>query len=116
MSWSEAIIAVHTSVTDQVSHAARLKSERYFVWQEDGGNDDGSENRHSERAVTGTTDLFTPLEFDPWVRAFEAALDAAPSVGAWYKNSVQYEEETGLNHHEWVWEVYDNGNVQDAGA
>ena len=57
MSWSEAIIAVHTSVTDQVSHAARLKSERYFVWQEDGGNDDGSENRHSERAVTGTTDL-----------------------------------------------------------
>ena len=95
MSWSEAIIAVHTSVTDQVSHAARLKSERYFVWQEDGGNDDGSENRHSERAVTGTTDLFTPLEFDPWVRAFEAALDAAPSVGHGTKTACSMRRRPG---------------------
>ena len=126
MSWSEAIIAVHTSVTDQVSHAARLKSERYFVWQEDGGNDDGSENRHSERAVTaddthtekavtGTTDLFTKQEFDPWKEELEAAFDASPYI-AWELNSVQYEEETGLTHHEWVWEVYDDGDVQDAGA
>ena len=50
------------------------------------------------------------------MRAFEAALDAAPCVGAWYRNSVQYEEDTGLTHFEWVWEVYDDGDVQGTGA
>ena len=31
------------------------------------------------------------------------ALDAAGI--AWYLNSIQYEEDTGLIHYEWVWEV-----------
>ena len=39
MSWQETIIAAHTAVTDAVSHARRLQSDRYFVWQEDGSND-----------------------------------------------------------------------------
>ena len=31
---------------------------------------------------------------------------ALDQIGAaWYLNSVQYEEETGLIHYEWVWEV-----------
>lgn len=111
MSWYNDLIAVHRKVTDAVSHAARLKSDRYFVWQEDGANDDTADDRHAEKAHTGTTDLYTKNEFDPWKDAFETALDEAACIGSWYLNSVQYEEDTGLTHYEWVWEVYGGGNV-----
>ena len=36
MSWKKTIIDAHLSVTDSVSHYRRLKSDRYFVWAEDG--------------------------------------------------------------------------------
>lgn len=101
--WYDNIIAAHTAVTDAVSHFERLKSDRYFVWQEDGANDIESDNEHTEGVVTGTTDLFTKQEFDPWKEAFEKSLD---DYGiAWYLNSVQYEEDTGFIHYEWVWSV-----------
>ena len=46
MEWHEKIIAVHLSVTDQVSHAEHMKSDRYFVWQEDGANDLEADGLH----------------------------------------------------------------------
>ena len=103
MTWQERIVAAHLAVTDAVSHSLRLKSERYFVWQEDGANDLEADGVHAEKSVSGTTDLFTKQEFDPWKEQFEAALDAAGI--AWYLNSIQYEEDTGFTHYEWVWEV-----------
>lgn len=106
MRWYEKIIAAHTEVTDAVSHYERLQSDRYFVWQEDGGGDDlNADGYHAERIVTGTTDLFTRQEFDPWIDELGEAMS---SYGiAWYLNSVQYEEDTGFIHTEWVWEVCD---------
>ena len=75
----------------------------YLVWQEDGDGDLGADNRHAERAVTGTVDLYTKQEWDPLISSVERALE---SVGAsWYFSSFQYETETGLLHFEWVWEV-----------
>lgn len=109
MTWYDRIIAVHTAVTDVVTHGFHLKSDRYFVWQEDGTNDFEADGVHAEKAVTGTTDLYTKREFDPWKDDFEAALDAAQGV-AWYLNSVQYEEDTGFFHYEWVWEVTAGGD------
>ncbi len=103
MTWYEKIIAAHTAVTNSVSHAQRMKSSRYFVWQEDGSNDLVAGNKHIEQAVTGTTDLFTKKEFDPWKEAFERSLDE--NGIAWLLNSVQYEPETGFFHYEWIWEV-----------
>ena len=47
MSWQERIIAAHLAVTDQVSHGQRMKSSRYFVWQEDGSNDLAAGNGHA---------------------------------------------------------------------
>ena len=73
MTWQERIIAAHTAVTDAVSHGQRMQSERYFVWQEDGANDLEADGVHAEKSVTGTTDLFTKQEFDPWKEQFEAA-------------------------------------------
>lgn len=104
MKWYERIIAAHTAVTDAVSHCERLKSDRYFVWQEDSRSDFEEDDRHGEKAVEGTTDLYTKQEFDPWADEFEAALDADGCI-AWRLNSCQYEEETGFHHYEWVWQV-----------
>ena len=103
MTWYEKIIAVHTAVTDAVSHGQRLNSDRYFVWQEEAAADFEANGRHIERAMAGTTDLFSKQEFDPWREAFEAALDNAGI--AWSLNSVQFEEDTGFWHWEWLWGV-----------
>lgn len=107
MRWYEKLIAALKTVTEAVSHGGRMKSERYFVWQEDGENDLLAGNRHTEHAVTGTVDLFSKVEFDPWCDELRAALDAAGI--AWYLNSVQFEEDTGFWHWEWVFEVTDGG-------
>ena len=105
MRWYEKIIGALGTVTNAVSHGYRMKSERYFVWQEDGENDLLAGNRHAEHAVTGTVDLFSKVEFDPWCDELRAALDAAGI--AWHLNSVQFEEDTGFWHWEWVFEVTD---------
>ncbi len=107
MKWSEKIIQAHTAVTGAVSHSARLKSERYFVWQENGTHDFIAENRHAERAITGTTDFFTKQEFDPWVSRLGASFDHFGI--AWALESIQYEEDTEFYHYEWRWEVLDGG-------
>ncbi len=80
MMWYEKILAAHLDVTDQVSHIERMHSDRYFVWQEDGENVLAADDSHAERAVTGTTDLFTKQEFDPWVDAFGEARSAATAL------------------------------------
>lgn len=103
MTWQDRIVKAHTSVTDQVSHFHRLNSERYFVWQEDGSNDLSANGNHVERCMTGTTDLYTKQEFDPWVEMLGASLSRYGI--AWQMLSVQYENETGFFHYEWSWEV-----------
>ena len=51
MTWYEKIIKAHTAVTDKVSHGGRMKSDRYFVWQEEGLADLIADNIHAEKAV-----------------------------------------------------------------
>lgn len=105
MRWYDKLIAAHRAVTDDVSHGARLNSERYFVWQEDGRNDLEADNAHTDGAVTGTTDLFTKRELDPWADELGEALS---SYGiSWSLRDVQYEPETGFWHYTWDWEVPD---------
>ena len=103
MSWADTIREAHTRVTDAVSHHARLRSDRYFVWQEEGDNALYAEGGIAERAMRGTTDLFTKLDSDPWAAAFEKSM--TESGIAWYLNTIQYEPDTGFRHYEWVWEV-----------
>ena len=107
MSWQDTIKAAHLAVTDEVSHYWRLRSDRYFVWAEDSANDLIADDRHTARAVTGTTDLYTKIEDDPWREELERQFDIAGI--SWYRSSVQFEDETGYIHTEWVWEVLDTG-------
>ncbi len=104
MKWHEKIIDAHLAVTDAVRHGEFMESDRYFVWQEDGSNDLIANGIHAEKAVTGTTDLFTKQEFDPWKDEIEEAFDASPDI-FWRLNSIQFEEDTGFWHYEWRWEV-----------
>lgn len=75
----------------------------YGVYAEDGANDLEANNVHAERAVQGTVDYFTRDDSGAPQAAIEAALEGVPC--AWYLNSVQFEEETGYIHYEWVFEV-----------
>lgn len=103
MTWSETVIAAHLAVTEAVSHGFRLQSERYFVWQEDGSNDLSGGNGHAESCVTGTTDLYTKTEFDPWGAALGKSFDRFGI--SWDLVMVEREEETGFWHWSWDWEV-----------
>ena len=116
--WAQIVIAAHLAAASAagmyanengeqipvaVSHAARMQSRRYFCWQEDGSNDFTADNRHDELSVTGYTDLFTEMEFDPAVPALGAEFNAAEI--AWEYTGCSYEPNTGLFHHTWEWEV-----------
>lgn len=75
----------------------------YIIYQQDRDNDLCAGNRHAETAAVVIVDLFTRKAKDPLVTSIPAALE---DVGAaWYLNSTQYENETGLYHFEWYAEV-----------
>lgn len=99
--WYEDVIAVHTAVTDEVSHVQRMKSKRYFVWEEDEIEDLVADNLHAEKARVIVTDLFTKFEFDSWVDEFNESLQRAGY--AWRYTFVEFEEDTRLYHHQWEW-------------
>lgn len=103
MTWYERVIAAHTAVTKRVSHGQRMRADRYFVWQETGANDLTVDNIHAERRMTGTTDLFTKKEFDPWAAALEKQFDA--SGIAWELVLIELEDDTGFWHWSWDWEA-----------
>lgn len=103
MTYYEKLIPILTAITDKVSHGEHLKGDRYFVWMEDDAADLEGDSMHIESAMTGTIDLFTKREFDPWRQELEAGLNAAKI--AWYLNSIQFETETKYWHYEWVWTI-----------
>lgn len=93
------------TVSDRVSryHAVK-RTAPYLVWAEDGQADAlWADGVPQEQAATGTVDLFTRTEEDPLFDAVQQALTAAELSWRW--NSTQREEDTGLIHHEWVWEL-----------
>ena len=101
----EALKQALSALTEHTYHyyAAPGTSPPYIVWAEDSDNDLAANNIHAERCYEGTVDLFTRDEGDTLISAIPAALESIEA--AYYLNSVQYEEETGLIHFEWVWQV-----------
>lgn len=82
----------------------------YGVYAEDGANDLEANNRHVEHILQGTVDYFTRDDTGTPKSTIEAALDAVPC--AWYLNSVQFEDDTGYIHYEWVFEVAASAAVE----
>jgi len=94
---------------------AACQTGAYIVWAEDGEGDAiHADGKKAERAITGTIDYFTKTENDPVVQQIETALDSADGL-AWYLNSIQYEQDTGYIHYEWVFEIDGAEEVDDDG-
>jgi hypothetical protein len=75
--------------------------DRYCIWAEDTeATSLQADNIKSIQQLQGTIDLYSKQEFDPAVDAIQEALNAS-QIG-FYQNSIQYEDETGLIHWEWV--------------
>ena len=92
------------SVADQVYHygAPANTGAPFVIWAEDSERVMGANNRRGEVAQQGTVDLFTHDEADPLRESIPATLDGKC---CFYKNSTQFEPDTGLIHDEWVFEV-----------
>lgn len=75
----------------------------YGVWAEDGANDLEADNVHAEKSTEGTIDYFTRDDSGTPQRNIEAALDCG--YIAWYLNSIQFENDTGFIHYEWVYQI-----------
>ncbi|MCR1842758.1 hypothetical protein [Murimonas intestini] len=93
------------TVTKETYHYTKTgEADRYIIWAEDGEGDSiHADDRKVEQVITGTVDYYTPDDFDP---VFDRIQKALTEYGIPYRfNSSQYEDETGLIHHEWVWEV-----------
>lgn len=84
-------------------HAPSNAKAPYIVWAEDSADDFLADNKHVEILMSGTIDLYTAKENDPLFDGVVDALNGIPC--AWYLNSTQYEDETGLIHYEWVFQV-----------
>lgn len=87
---------------ENVYHYWRPRSNvPYVIWAEDGPADyHNSNNRHSEISIHGTIDYFTKKEYDPVFDEIEENLTELFG-SAWEWTSTQYEDSTGLIHHEW---------------
>jgi len=74
----------------------------YGVYAEDGANDLIASNVHAERVIEGTVDYFTRDSSMACKALIESALN---SCAAWRLNSIQFENDTGYIHLEWVFQV-----------
>lgn len=92
-------------VCDNVSHyEAMNKTDQYIVWAEDSEPDAlNADNEKKIQVIQGTIDYFTKKDGDAIADDIQEALKKEKIP--FYLNSVQYEEETGYIHHEWIWEV-----------
>lgn len=73
----------------------------YVIWAEDGPDDYfNADNRHGEWSIHGTIDYFTKKEYDPVFDEIQDRLNVL-CLSRWRWLSTQYEDETGLIHHEW---------------
>lgn len=78
--------------------------DKYIVWAEEGeGTTTHYDNKLNMQMIAGTIDFFTKTEFDTDHVKIQDALTAA---GIGFKLlSIQHEEDTGLYHYEWYFEV-----------
>lgn len=81
------------------------KEAPYAVWQEEADNSFNSDNRKSERSLSGILDYYTLNDglIDSNLDVLEQAmLDMGAS---WELTAVQFEDATNLVHFSWDWSV-----------
>ena len=93
------------TVSENVGHYEAIeKKDKYIVWAEDmEGESVHGDGKKVEQSIQGTIDYFTKEDEDPMADKIQEALTKADIP--FRLSSVQYEEETGYIHYEWIWEV-----------
>ena len=96
------------SVTEKCFHYEAVledhEKDRYIVWAEDNEyNERALDNWKQLQGIEGTIDYFSTDGMDVNFTAIPKALNRAGI--AWRLSSVQYEDETGFIHYEWVFRV-----------
>lgn len=82
---------------------SKAPSGDYGVYAEDGANYLRADNKSAEKVVECTVDWFTRNPNSSAPSDIEEAFDSIPC--AWSVNSIQFEEDTGFIHYEWVVQV-----------
>ncbi len=83
-------------------NADRMQATSYGVYALDGAQDLNANNKHTERFLEGTIDLFVRgSRGDTEAQAIETALE---SIGVFWRLNAgpMYENDTGYTHYEWV--------------
>ncbi len=89
---------------DVFHYKAWAKPDKYIVWAEDTQADANyADNHMTDQVIQGTIDYFTKTEFDSNFDLIQNKLNSIDI--AWKLSSIQYEEETGYIHYEWIWEM-----------
>lgn len=104
MTWQETIIrALSYSELPVHRYLAHKKTDRYIVWAEDSETIYFSDDKAEMGEIAGTVDLFTKTEDDDAVILIKEGLELENIC---YKlNSIQYEDDTGYIHYEWIFEI-----------
>lgn len=94
------------TVTQRVSLAwAHQEELPYIVWLPEGAGEALRANGQTgEQPIRGAVHLFEQTDTDE--SSFAAVQSVLNECGcAWRLGSIQHEQETGLTHYEWIWEV-----------
>ena len=113
LSCLESVRAACVSVTTNTGHYEAFdKTDKYCVWAEDSETDALAANNYKAgQTITGTIDYYTKDEDDPNPEKFQNAFNEAGF--GWLLNSVQYEDETGFIHYEWLFRVRNTFDLED---
>lgn len=79
-----------------------MRQHDHGVYAEDADNSLFANGKHAERVIQGSIDYFTRDDSGAAKTTIEAALDSINI--AWYLQSIQYEDDTGFIHYEWIFE------------
>lgn len=100
------LVQLLTAITQNTYHYAAPPNTQppYIVWQEFSQSDtmdaDGEQDQY---AVSGTIDIFSLMEKEPIVKQVRESLN--DSEIAFSLKSVQYEQDTGLIHWEYEFDL-----------
>lgn len=89
----------------KVYHYWRASTEiPYCIWMETGETSIQANNHKAEQGIVGAIELFTRTEFDSYVDSIQSALNEVENL-YWEYDGADYEDETNLIHHSWVWRL-----------
>ena len=101
------VATAFNDINCDVTHYAPVENAEtpYIVWAEQGeGESFNADNAKSEQSIEGVVDFYTQTEFDPILDDIQDTLNSLEGC-SWKLDTCQYENETGIIHYTWNWEL-----------